>query len=177
MNRFECPTDAGMHCLWNEAAFEGVSDYDSWEKELLNDADIRRHIAAGHFVPLNIGSDGVMSIEIRRGTSETPAALNEREERYVIVASEPYLLRSTGRIGVSGIEHIEVPAGEIVGLLDLPAGDYAVRVHLIGWDEEPGMSTDDGPAPDALADYVVLIDPATGDEPFRTELETFPSPS
>jgi hypothetical protein len=173
MHRNAYPTDAGMHCLWDETAFVGVTDYDTWEKELLRDEDIRRHIAAGHFVPLNIGSDGAMEIEIRIGTPDRPAELAERETKHLIVASKPYLLRSTGRIAVSGLEHVEVPAGEVVGMIDLPAGDYAVRVHLIAWDEEPGMSTDDGPAPGALPDYVVLIDPAGVGGAFRTETDTF----
>jgi hypothetical protein len=173
MHRNIYPTDAGMHCLWNQAAFAAVKDYDSWERELLEDADIERHIRAGNFVPLNIGSDGAMEIEIRIGTAESPAQLNARDTKYLIVASEPYYLRSTGMIGVCGIESVAVPPGADVGSMKLPAGDYAVTVHLIAWDEEPGMQTDEGPAPGALPDYLVLINPAGTANQFRTSVQTF----
>ncbi len=167
------PTGAGMHCLWNPAAFAAVNDYDSWAKELEQDKDIERHIRAGAFVPLNIGSDGAMEIEIRVGTPEAPATLNERETQYLIVASQPYLLRSTGAIGVSGIEEVSYPVSRRAGSVSLPNGDYAVTAHLIAWDEEPGMQTDDGPAPGALPDYLVLINPAKPGTEFRTAIGTF----
>lgn len=167
------PTSAGMHCLWSSAAFTAVKDYDSWAKELEQDEDIERHIRAGEFVPLNIGSDGAMEIEIRVGTPDSPAALDERETQYLIVASQPYLLRSTGVIGVSGIEEVSSPVSRRAGSLSLPKGDYAVTAHLIAWDEEPGMQTDDGPAPGALPDYLVLINPAQPSTEFRTTVGTF----
>lgn len=173
MERVACSSDYGILCLWNEKAFENVTDFEDWERELLFDSDICRHIEAGHFVPLSVGNPSVMTIEIRRGKKSQPAALKEREERYLMLASGPYRLRSDGVIGVSGIDEIEVPPLMHVRMIDLPAGEYAVRVHWIVWYEEPGMSTDDGCAPGALADIVVLIDPAKGDETFRTELETY----
>lgn len=173
MHRSTYSTDAGMHCVWDQSAFSSVSDYDSWERELLEDKDIERQIRAGSFVPLNIGSDGLMDIEIRVGTATSPAELNARETQYLIVRSEPYLLRSQGAICASGIEQVCVPLEDGIEAIPLPAGDYGVTVHLIAWDEEPGMQTDDGPAEGALPDYVVLINPPDSSKAFRSELKTF----
>ncbi|QDT56689.1 hypothetical protein Pan44_47460 [Caulifigura coniformis] len=171
-HRGDYVTNAGMHCVWDTAAFADIKDYDSWAKSLLEDADIKRQIEAGHFVPLNIGSDGAMAIEIRVGTNEAPAELSERETQYLIVASQPYRLQSKGKISLSGIEGV---SGEpdAHAVLPLAAGQYSARAHLIAWDEEPGMQTPDGPASDALPDYIVLINPAAQGQPFRTELGTF----
>ena len=170
-------TDAGMHGLWDVAAFAGIRDYDSWAAELLEDADIGRQIAAGRFVPLNLGSDGAMEIEVRVGSAADPAALSERERAYLVVSSEPYLLRSGGRVGVSGIEAVSSVPDAAAGEFPLPAGDHAATVHLIAWDEEPGMRTDDGPAAGALPDYVVLLNPPGPDPRYRTAVETFDRPS
>jgi hypothetical protein len=76
-------------------------------------------------------------------------------------------------IGASGIEHITAAPGDDVGSIPLAAGDYAATVHLIAWDEEPGMQTDDGPAAGAPPDYLVLINPTQKGATFRTEVETF----
>ena len=176
MHRGVYPTDAGMHCLWDQATFAKVRDYDSWASELLDDANIERHIRAGAFVPLNIGSDGAMEIEVRVGTAQAPAALSARESQYLIVRSEPYLLRTQGAVGISGIEHVAIPVADGAGDMAVPPGDYAVRVHLIAWDEEPGMQTDQGPAAGALPDYVVLIDPVSNGTSFRSAVSTFPTP-
>lgn len=177
MHRGVYPTDSGMHCLWDQSAFASVNDYDSWASELLEDTDIARHIAAGHYVPISIGSDGAMEIEVRLGTPDSPAALMDRESKYLVVKSDPYRLHSTGAAGVCGIEYVAMPPSSDVGSIALQPGDYAVTVHLIAWDEEPGMQTDDGPAPGALSDYVVLINPATPGTQFRTSIETFDRPS
>lgn len=177
MHRGVYPTACGMHCLWDQAAFSAVGDYDSWERELLDDADIGRHIAAGHLVPLNIGSDGAMEVEVRVGTPGKPAELTAREAKYLIVNSEPYRLCATGPVGVSGLEHVAVPPGARVGTIPLPSGECAVTLHLIAWDEEPGMRTDDGPAAGALPDYLALINPhSAAGVPYRTAVRTFDGP-
>lgn len=166
-------TDAGMHCIWDPSAFDSVVDYDTWAHELLNDRDIERHVVAGHFVPLNIGDDGAMEVEVRSGTADQIAALTDREAKYLIVKSEPYLFRTNGQACVSGIEHVAVPPTLPVGTIEMLPGEYAAVVHLIAWDEEPGMQTDEGPAEGALPDYIVLINPTLGVGKFRTELHTF----
>jgi hypothetical protein len=176
MNRGVYPTGSGMHCLWDQAAFAAVTDYDTWARELLDDRDIERHIKAGHFVPLNIGSDGAMEVEVRIGTSDSAAELSQRESKYLIVGSEPYRLHSSGSIGVCGIEHVAVPPEAGTGTVTLPPGEYMVTVHLIAWDEEPGMQTDKGPAAGALPDYVVLVNPAAPGTRFRTAVRSFDQP-
>lgn len=176
MHRGVYATGSGMHCLWDRSAFESVSDYDSWERELLQDKDIARHVASGAFVPLNIGSDGAMAIEVRLGTTDAPACLSERESTYLIVGSDPFLLRTSGAIGVGGIESVEGAPRDGVGTIQLPPGDYAATVHLIAWDEEPGMQTDDGPAAEALSDYVVLLNQAGPSTNYRQSIETFERP-
>lgn len=173
MHRGTYATDAGMHCLWDQAAFQHVTDYDSWEKELLEDRDIERHIAAGHFVPLNLGDDGAMEVAVRVGSKTAPAVLDARESQYLIVGSKPYRLISSGTIGVSGLESVSVPVGRNVGSFALPPNEYAVTVHLMAWDEEPGMQTENGPALGALPDYLVLINPSETGTPYRTAVKTF----
>jgi hypothetical protein len=168
-------TDAGMHCIWEPSAFESVVDYDTWSEQLLNDSDIARHISDGHFVPLNIGDDGGMEIEVRFGVNGQPATLSEREKQFLIVKSEPYKFLSKGKACISGIEHVTVPPARAVGIVDIPAGEYAATIHLLAWDEEPGMQTDAGPADGALPDYLVLINPSTDIGTVRTSIHTFES--
>jgi hypothetical protein len=165
-------TDSGMLCLWQSAAFASIHDYDSWEEELLEDEDIIRHIQRGELVPINIRSDGSFEVEIRMGEKE---ALNEREKRHLLVSSMPYLFRSTGQLHVSGLEHVTAKPGSGVGSLQLKPGDYAVTIHLISWDEEPGSKDEQGkPKPDALPDFVVLLEPTSQkDRTYRTAVETF----
>ena len=168
------PTDSGMHCLWDASAFAGVTDYPSWERELLDDADIVRHIRAGDLVPLNIQSDGAVEVEVRIEEPGALLELTERELKYLVVRSDPYLLRSRGLVHVSGIEYVSSPPEEVVGTIPLPAGDYSATAHLLAWDEEPGMRDDKGnPAAGALPDYLVLVSPVRAQQQFRTELQTF----
>jgi len=69
------PTDSGMVAVWQPEQFHGIVDYDTWERELLEDADISRHIQNGAFVPLNVHADGAYECAIRAGSAETPATL------------------------------------------------------------------------------------------------------
>ncbi|MFI9503113.1 hypothetical protein [Nocardia sp. NPDC052566] len=57
--------------------------------------------------------------------------------------------------------------------IDMPAGSYAVTIHLLDWEAEPGAMDVQGHATaSALPDFVVLVEP-TVETSFRTELETF----
>ena len=171
-------TDAGMHCLWCPTAFRMIDDYEAWEKELLADSAIRRRIKAAQFVPINIGSDGSFEIELRVGTAKTPEALSDREAKYLVVESKPYRFASDGKMCVSGIEYVHCDPTDAVGVLVLPKGEYAVTMHMIGWDEEPGMADKRGlPKKNALPDFVVLVNPQSeGNTRYRTDIETFPPP-
>jgi hypothetical protein len=163
-------TDAGMWLLWQPEAFSTVHDYDSWAVELEDDADILGHIDRGDCVPINIGHDMAAAFVVRAAGPAGVAVLTDRESAYLVATSEPYLFVSEGSVALSGIEHAGVePSGEV----ELSPGRWAVTVHLISWDDEPGMKVDGRPAPDALPDFVVLLNPANELQQFRTELATF----
>ncbi|MGW2016715.1 hypothetical protein [Streptomyces sp. NPDC001927] len=172
-------TDAGMLVLWDPQRFEAVVDYDTWEDELLDDEDIVRHIQAGALVPLNVGGDGAFSVLVRSGTAAAPARLTERETAHQPVASQPYLFVSRGRALVGGIEDVSGDAPDGVIEHPVPEGRHAAVVHLIDWQAEAGGQVKDGrPVPEALPDFVVLINPAQpGQEAFRTAVHTFEAPS
>ncbi len=167
-------TDAGLLCLWRPAAFAAVVDDPTWDRELGDDADILRHIATGDFVPINIGADGAFEIEVRVGSADSPAALGERERSHLEVSSQPYRFTCDGELRLSGVEHVYGTPDDNVARLDLIPGEYAVVVHLVAWDREPGMLTAAGtPSPEALPDFVVTVNPATQPTTYRTLVETF----
>jgi hypothetical protein len=163
-----------MLCLWRPAAFASVVDYDSWDRELCEDADILRHIAAGNLVPVNIGADGVFEVEVRVGTAESRAALGDREQAYLEVSSQPYRFTSDGELRLSGVEHVHSVPDANVASLGLGPGEHAVVVHLVGWDREPGMlSAASKPPPEALPDFVVTVNPPMQPTAYRAQLETY----
>ena len=84
-------TDAGMLALWSASAFEGVGDYPTWEARV--GGRVSEAIAAGEFVPLNVGSDGARGVRV----AIAPDGLTDRERQYLVVTSESYLLVNTGR--------------------------------------------------------------------------------
>ncbi len=170
-------TDSGMLALWEPHHFQNITDYDSWEHELLDDADISRHIQQGAFVPINIQSDGAFQCVVRAASAEVPATLSDRECRYLVVSSEPYLFRSRGTVAISGIEHISQSPDKSTGSFPLRAGDWAVTIHLIDWPSEPGAKSPDGnPTSTALSDFVILLNPAATQTRYRTKVDTFENP-
>jgi hypothetical protein len=100
-------SDAGMFGFWAPRSFCEVVDYETWESALLEDEDVMTHIAAGAFVPVNIGSDGTFQVVARVGSAPKPAVLTDRERQYLVISSEPYLFISTGEAVISGIEHVQ----------------------------------------------------------------------
>ena len=168
-------TGSGMFALWERSAFSSVVDYDTWESRLLEDSDIERETAAGHLVPINIHADSVSEIEVRVGSEENPASLTERESGYVMVsAPAAYWLRAQTLLHFGGIEHIHTDPGPETGAVDVPPGDYEVQVHLIDWQQEPGMTRPDGtPNDGALPDFIVVLNPVVGQRPSRTSVNTF----
>ncbi|MBM7773670.1 hypothetical protein JOD54_003874 [Actinokineospora baliensis] len=161
-------TGAGMCGLWQPERFEDVSDLGTWE-DVVSDVDVlQRHIGEGSFVPLNVGGDGSFQIVVREG------ARSVREERYTVVSSDPYLLISRGTLSLGGLENIGPYVG---GSHEIPirAGRYAVRVHLVDWEAEPGSTT---PTAGPLPDFVVEIHPEYGTEDdYRKSIFTFDKPS
>ena len=152
-------TDAGMFALWDQASFRQVVDYDTWRPKLEEDEDIGRHIAAGSFVPINVGSDGAVKVTVRVGGAAEPPELTARERNYLLVSSEPYLLVSSGAAWISGIEHVDATPNQGVHVA-VAQGRWSVQVSVIDWVEEPGSEDAEGrPTADALADFVVLLAP------------------
>jgi hypothetical protein len=173
-------TDAGMLCLWEPSAFAAVVDYETWEDQLCEDKDIRRHIKAGHFVPINTnqGIDGAFAVHVRVGRAAAPAKLTDRERTYLLAESQPYQFLSSGRLCVSALEDVAGTPGPKVSSVAAPAGRHAVTVCFIGWDEEPGMKDKKGrPKPGALPDFVVLVNPGDSKGPrFRTKIHALDTP-
>lgn len=174
-------TDAGMLCLWEPAAFGGVVDYDTWDAELCEDADVLRHIKAGHLVPINTdsGVDGAFAVILRVGDAAQPAVLTEREAGYILAESQPYRLTCSGRICLCGLEHVEQVPGRRVGCLPAPEGEYVVKLYFIAWDDELGMKDRKGrPKPGALPDFVLLVNPKPKGQRvrYRTKLHALESP-
>jgi hypothetical protein len=170
-------TDAGMHALWNPSRFTGITDYETWERALLEDDDIARRVQAGDLVPIYIGFNGARQFLVRIGTGDQVPALTSRERQYLLVSSQPYRYLSDGTAHLTGIEHICADPGPDAPALTVPPGPSAVTIHLIEWDAEPGAKDAQGkPTPEALPDFVVLISPEhTTDSPYRTRLQTFDS--
>ena len=172
-------TDSGMLALWDPEHFAGITSYETWETELLEDEDIARHIAQGAYVPINIQSDGAFECEVRIGDEYMRSDLTPRESQYLAVSSQPYLYCSHGKACISGVEHVQGNPPKIISSLSLPNGNYSVSVHLLNWDTEPGAKGADGkPTAGALPDFLILLNPVTANTTnFRKSVETFARPS
>jgi hypothetical protein len=160
-----------MLALWRGSAFADVDGYDAWESrvnERLADA-----IASGELVPVGIQSDGAYGVRV----AVAPDAPTQRETAYTVVTSEPYLLvADDGPVWLSGIEAVGDEQASPMRL-SLPEGRYCVRASIIAWDGEPGAIGPDGrPGPDALPDFLVLVEPSHGCDTFRTDENTFDAP-
>lgn len=84
------PTNAGMLALWSGMAFDSIRSYEDWEakvNERLQDA-----ITLGEVVPVGIQGDGGFAVRV----TTAPSGLTEREQRFTVVASDPYLLVTGG---------------------------------------------------------------------------------
>jgi hypothetical protein len=165
-------TGSGSVALWDAASFAHVTDQAIWEGELI-EPDEAGHLTDGHLVPLNILCDGRFGVHVRFSAVAAPE-LSERETAYLERDSEPYLFRSNGTVHVTGVEYIGNYADEEPPqAFTLPAGEYAATVHMLNWEQEPGMVLDDGnAATGALPDFVVLVGPVT-DQEFRRDEVTF----
>jgi hypothetical protein len=165
-------TNAGMCALWQPEHFAHVTDLDTWEDEVAEDAALIRHMERGAFVPLNVGGDGAFQITVRGGSSG--AGLGDREERYVLVSSQPYLLDSRGSIALGGLESVGGAVRH--DALDIPveAGRYSVTVHLIDWKAEPGsLAADGSPSASALPDFLAVFRAGSETLEYRTKVSTF----
>jgi len=163
-------TDSGMLCIWDYDSFKHIHDYDSWDEQLCEDEDILRNIQRSSFVPLNIG-DGVFEVEVRISANN----LSEREKQYLLVPSQPYLLTTSGKVCISGLENVSRDIDDGISVIELSPGQYVVQINLIDWNQELGAVDDDGnPTDIALPDMIVFISDILNPKMvFRTEIETF----
>jgi hypothetical protein len=167
-------TDSGMLAIWQPEHFKCITDFESWERELLQDDDIIRHIEVGAFVPLNIHADGAYECVLRAGTATEQPTLTARESRYLICSSAPYLFCSRGSLAISGLEYIGSSPDASIASASVPQGNWSVTVHHVDWAREPGCKTPDGkPSSTALPNFIVLLTPAVATLHFRTEVDTF----
>lgn len=169
-------TDAGGMALWDAGAFGTVIDYDSWDAQLGEEAHEIEHVIAGNIVPLIHGLDAAFGVLARVG-SDGPTALTPREQAQLVASSEgAYLLVSSGRCYLSGIEHIHSEADQPAISVPVPPGRWQATIHILDWQGEPRMQLPDGsPHSDALPDIVVLISPETDPVPqYRQDLVAIP---
>jgi hypothetical protein len=161
-------TGSGMHLVWDRVHFAGVRDYPSWERELLDDQDIKRHISAGHVVPVNIQSDGAFVISVRADVGLLPG-LHPQEKGHVVAVSGSYRFECLGHVDVSGIEYVtDEPSPPLVASGGLQNGTYQATVHLLDWYDLPVRD-------ESNPDFVVLIGPYDGGV-FRQSVTTFEGP-
>jgi len=165
-------TNSGMLGLWDYSTYQHIVDYDTWESEFAEDKDIIRNIKSATYVPINIQSDGVFCVDVKL---QEDAELSDRERSYLTVSSQPYLLKTKGKVALSGMETVGKEPENNVRIFEVDPGEYEVIIHLIAWDEEPGAKGSDGtPTKDALPDFVVCISSKDNThQTFRQEVETF----
>lgn len=169
-------TSAGLFGIWRASAFDHVSELGQWEDEVAEDSALERQISVGAFVPINIGGNGAFQVAMRG--VEAPGNLSERERSYLLVSSEPYLLVSDGVLQLGGLEAVGSYAGAEKVDIPLDDGRYAVVVHLVDWQAEPGSRGADGsPSADALPDFIVeIFTDVYGGLKYRTKVDTFDRP-
>lgn len=171
-------TDAGMIAIWVSSAFATIQDQESWEEVFLSDEAIVNLITRGKLAPININADGAFQVVVRIGNTEQVEGLSEREKGFVFLTSQAYRLDIDSKVCVSGIEDVSSTGHDHRCCFEPVQGEYSVVIHMIDWEAEPGMKENDGsPGPNALSDFVVIINPmAPGATGFRTKLVTFDRP-
>jgi hypothetical protein len=93
------PTDAGMLALWRGGAVTEIDGYDAWQQRV--NERLAEVIRPDDLVPIGIQGDGAFSVRV----AVAPDGAAERETRYTVVTSEPYLLVSDGGpVFLSGVK-------------------------------------------------------------------------
>jgi hypothetical protein len=184
-------TAAGMHALWQPELFQ----YDSGAapRPAPGEHELRRYVAQGALVPINLGLDGGWQFLVRCATGALPARLTERERAYLYLSSAPYRIICRSYLLLSGVEHVGPQAfgtmdGSAALRVDLPTGEYSVTVHVIDVAADPDALDERGEVTaGAPPDFVILISqPAVlgGSAAvehrrllYRQQLETFDRPA
>ena len=164
-------TNAGSIFLWDQNSFGSITDYGSWAEQLEDEPDIRAHIEAGRIVPVSWGGDSASEVVARLGA---PSRMSDREKQYLLVPSQPYRFKTTGKVCISGIEMISGKPDDHVLTFEIPPGTYAVYLNMIAWMDEPGAENADGsPAANALPDFIVCLDRPNTELGYRIEPEPY----
>ena len=90
--------------------------------------------------------------------------LTTDEQRRVIVHSEPYGLRTAGRIAISGIEYVG-PVDHRVADAEVKPGEYEAVVHLMDYDGIPDRD-------EQHPDFIVTLGPRSA-AVVRTAVQSF----
>jgi hypothetical protein len=142
--------------IWRTSTFGHMTDQDQWRADVADDHALAAQIAAGAFVPINVGGNGTFRVLVRG--ADSPGRFVKRERTYLLASSEPYLLISDGALELGGIECVGGLAGGETTAIPLDSGRYGVVVHSLDWQAEPGSHTANGePSRRALADLLVEI--------------------
>lgn len=153
-----CETEIGVLALWDSDSFPMVYSQETWEAEVLDERARQQHVSGGYLVPIRLDSPGAFEVEVRASWGSTPAALTEREAAQVVASSKPYLFRCSGRVCFGGLECVDSVQSTNAGNLDIDAGDYEARIHLLDWQADPDAVAADGlRSQTGLADVLVLL--------------------
>jgi hypothetical protein len=164
-------TDSGMWGIWDYYTYSHIDSYEDWDKIFYENINIEKQIVQNTFVPINIRQDGSFEFQVKINDK-----LDNREEKYLLVKSKPYLFQTAGKIKLCGIEKIEKNIKENDCLtLDIEKGKYTINICLIQWDQEPNMRLENGtPKPNALPDFIVLINSVENENiEYNKNIETF----
>lgn len=164
-------TSNGMWAIWDYESFKDVDSYQKWFELFCEDDDIAKLVEKNSLVPINLHFDGNYVFEVK-----VDGELTAKEKEYMATLSKEYFFHTEGKAYLSGIDRVFAEPDEDGAIvLDLPAGDYAISVALINWDEDPDAYLRNGQvSPLAMADFVVLIrSNAEADGDYKSGVDTF----
>ena len=173
MNRKTLLTNSGMWILWDYSSYSYIDSYDDWSDVFEEEEDIVKAIERKKIVPINIGSDGVFDFSVKLNEE-----LTEREKKYLLVSSKNYVINSSGKLMLSGIEYIDGAIKENNYIsIETSKGYHRVRINLIDWKKEPASLDENNlPSKDSLPDFIIEIDLLEGnilEKDFSFSIKTF----
>lgn len=173
MERKTLSTNSGMWALWDYLTYNYINDYGDWAEAFEEEEDLVRAIEKKSFVPININSDGAFDFVVKVNEN-----LNDREKKYLLVTSKNYVIDSSGKLILSGIEFIngEIKEKNYISI-ETPKGFHNVRINLIDWKKEPhSLDENNMPTKDSLPDFIIeidIIEPSIINNEFSKSLKTF----
>ena len=165
-------TRSDMWCVWNPEIGKGINSYDEWEDKFYEDINLIEFIKKQLFVPININRSGSFEFSVRINDSNN---LTPREKNCFIISSNNYLIKSDGKLYISGIEYIEETVNDIHVLeIKSNTGIYNIRIDLIDWKKETENINLDGTSKEnALSDFLIHINLSNENNDGCSSLNTF----